>query len=420
MDIFRPADILLPNVEDMTAWSVVACDQFTSEPEYWQQVRKIAGDKPSALNMILPEAELGIKDAETESRKIYSVMRNYLENGVFTELKDSYIYIERTLIDGTVRPGIIGMFDLEAYDWAEGSTSPVRATEHTVEDRLPPRIRVREKALVEMPHIMVFIDDPQNHVFSSVKRGKLLYDFELMQHGGHIKGWQVSDNAAIKAAVTRLGDVNELVKKYGSAENPIIFAMGDGNHSIAAAKQYWEEIKPTLSDEEKATHPARFALAEINNIHSPAITFEPIHKVLFDTDYEHFIEDAKKYFAPHIGRGKAITLVTHEKCEMIELADMTLGELIGSCESFCKAYIERFGGRIDYIHGDEECTDMAGKERDAGILMPKMEKSELFTSVYKSGPFPKKSFSIGHGPDKRYYLECRIINPCHKAEDVIK
>ena len=420
MDIFRPADILLPNVEDMTAWSVVACDQFTSEPEYWQHVRKIAGDKPSALNMILPEAELGIKNADTESEKIYSVMRDYLENGIFTELSDSFVYIERALSDGAVRSGIIGMFDLEAYDWAEGSASPIRATEHTVEDRLPPRVRVREKALVEMPHIMVFIDDPNDYVFSAVKKGKLLYDFELMQNGGHIKGWQIADNAAIEQAVSRLSEKDELIRKYGSDKDPIIFAMGDGNHSIAAAKQYWEEIKPTLSEIDRENHPARFALAEVVNIHSPAITFEPIHKVLFDTEPEHFIAEAKQYFAEHIGNGKQITLVTHGKTETIELADMTLGELIGSCESFCKGYIQRYGGRIDYIHGDEECVSMAGKDHDAGILLPKMAKSELFSSVYKSGPFPKKSFSIGHGPDKRYYLECRRISSCHKTDNVIE
>lgn len=420
MDIFRPADILLPNVKDMTAWSVVACDQFTSEPQYWEQVRKIAGSKPSALNMILPEAELGIKNPDVESEKIYSVMREYLETGVFTELADSYVYIERTLSDGTVRPGIIGMFDLEAYDWSEGSASPIRATEHTVEDRLPPRVRVREKALVEMPHIMVFIDDPEDYVFSAVKKGSCLYDFELMQNGGHIKGWKIADNAAIEQAVTKLSEKDELIKKYGSDKDPIIFAMGDGNHSIAAAKQYWNEIKPTLSEAERENHPARFALAEVVNIHSPAITFEPIHKVLFDTKSDYFIDEAKHYFEKYIGKGKQITLVTHDKTETIELADMTLGELIGSCESFCKDYIERYGGRIDYIHGDEECISMAGKDHDAGILLPKMAKSELFSSVYKSGPFPKKSFSIGHGPDKRYYLECRRISSCHGTDNVIK
>lgn len=420
MDIFRPADILMPNVKDMTAWSVVACDQFTSEPQYWEQVRKIAGNKPSALNMILPEAELGIKNPDVESEKIYSVMREYLETGVFTELADSYVYIERTLSDGTVRPGIIGMFDLEAYDWSEGSASPIRATEHTVEDRLPPRVRVREKALVEMPHIMVFIDDPEDYVFSAVKKGSCLYDFELMQNGGHIKGWKIADNAAIEQAVSKLSEKDELIKKYGSDKDPIIFAMGDGNHSIAAAKQYWNEIKPMFSEAERENHPARFALAEVVNIHSPAITFEPIHKVLFDTKSDNFVDEAKLYFEKYIGKGKQITLVTHDKTETIELADMTLGELIGSCESFCIDYIERYGGRIDYIHGDEECISMAGKDHDAGILLPKMAKSELFSSVYKSGPFPKKSFSIGHGPDKRYYLECRRISSCHRTDNVIK
>lgn len=420
MDIFRPAEILLPTVEDMTAWSVVACDQFTSEPEYWQEVRKRVGDKPSTLNMILPEAELGVKDADAESQKIYTFMRQYLDSGVFAELSDSFIFLERTLSDETVRPGIIGMFDLEEYDWAEGSSSPIRATEHTVEDRLPPRVRVREKALVEMPHIMVFIDDPENHVFSAVKKGKLIYDFELMQNGGYIRGWQISDNAAIKEAVSKLSEKNELINKYGSYKDPIIFAMGDGNHSIAAAKQYWEELKPKLSEAEQEKHPARFALAEVVNIHSPSITFEPIHKVLFDTEPENFFAEANRFFAKHVGKGRQITLVTRDKTETIELSDMTLGELIGSCESFCKGYIERYGGRIDYIHGDEECIGMAGKEHDAGILMPKMEKSELFTSVYKSGPFPKKSFSIGHGPDKRYYLECRRISSCHDTDNVIK
>lgn len=420
MDIFRPAEILLPTVEDMTAWSVVACDQFTSEPEYWQEVRKRVDDKPSTLNMILPEAELGVKDADAESDRIYSVMRQYLDGGVFTEVSDSFIFIERTLSDETVRPGIIGMFDLEEYDWAEGSSSPIRATEHTVEDRLPPRVRVREKALVEMPHIMIFIDDPENHVFSAVKKGELLYDFELMQNGGSIRGWQISDNDAIKEAISKLSEKNELINKYGSCKDPIIFALGDGNHSIAAAKQYWEELKPKLSEAEKEKHPARFALAEVVNIHSPSITFEPIHKVLFDTEPENFFTEANHFFAKHIGKGRQITLVTRDKTETIELSDMTIGELIGSCESFCKGYIERYGGRIDYIHGDEECISMAGKEHNAGILMPKMAKSELFTSVYKSGPFPKKSFSIGHGPDKRYYLECRRISSCHDTDNVIK
>ena len=409
MKIFRPSDILLPNVEDMSAWSVVACDQFTSEPEYWQAVYNRVGDKPSSLRMILPEAELGVKNADEESVKIYATMQQYIADNVFSEFKDSYIYVERLQSDGKVRKGIVGAFDLEAYDWAEGTATPIRATEHTVEDRLPPRVKVREKASLEMPHIMIFMDDPTDSVFSAVKKGRCVYDFELMQNGGHIKGWQVADNDALETAVSKLSSENELINKYGTAEKPIIFAMGDGNHSIAAAKKYWEQVKKTVDESEWDTHPARFALAELVNIHDEAISFEPIHKVIFNTDSADFIAEAKKFFSNNAGSGKEITLLAHGEAEKLEIADMTLGELIGACEDFCKQYIERNGGKIDYIHGDDECISMAGREDGAGILLPRMEKSELFISVMKSGPFPKKSFSIGHGPDKRYYLECRRI-----------
>lgn len=409
MKIFRPSDILLPNVADMSDWSVVACDQFTSEPEYWQAVYNRVGDNPSSLRMILPEAELGVKNAEEESVKIYATMQQYIADNVFTELKDSYIYVERLQSDGKVRKGIVGAFDLEAYDWAEGTSTPIRATEHTVEDRLPPRVKVREKASLEMPHIMIFMDDPTDSVFSAVKKGSCVYDFDLMQNGGHIKGWQVADNDALDAAVSKLSSENELISKYGTAEKPIIFAMGDGNHSIAAAKKYWEQVKKTVDESEWYTHPARFALAELVNIHDDAISFEPIHKVIFNTDSADFIAEAKQFFANNAGSGKEITLIAHGEAEKLEISDMTLGELIGACENFCKQYIEHHGGRIDYIHGDEECISMAGREDGAGILLPRMEKSELFVSVMKSGPFPKKSFSIGHGPDKRYYLECRRI-----------
>lgn len=409
LNIFRPADILLPKTDDYTAWSVVACDQFTSEPEYWEKVYERAGEKPSTLRMILPEAELGIKDPEKESEKIYATMKEYLAGDLFSVEKDCLVYVERTLNSGIVRKGIVGAFDLEAYDWHEGTYTPIRATEHTVEDRLPPRVKVREKALLEMPHIMIFMDDPDNIVFSAAEKGKELYDFELMQNGGHIRGWRVADNAAIENAVQQLSSAEELNKKYGTADKPIIFAMGDGNHSIAAAKKYWETVKTTIPESEWDTHPARFALAELINIHDDAIIFEPIHKVVFNTDNAGFISEAESFFADYIGDGKEITLICGEEEKTLHLKDLTLGELIGKCEDFCKAYTDRNGGYIDYIHGDEECVGMAKRPDCAGILLPKMEKSELFTSVMQSGPFPKKSFSIGHGPDKRYYLECRAI-----------
>lgn len=409
MEIFKPADILIPNVPDMTAWSVVACDQFTSEYDYWERVYERAGEKPSSVKLILPEAELGRKDPDTESEKIFRTMKSYLDAGIFTEYKNSFIYLERTLSDGAVRRGLIGMIDLEAYDWKDGAYPPIRATEFTVEDRLPPRIAVRKRALLEMPHIMIFADDPEDIVFSSVKKGAPVYDFELMENGGHIKGWLVSDNASVSASFDALCDEERLRARYGTAENPIILAMGDGNHSIAAAKKHWEQIKPDIPESERETHPARFALAEIVNIRDASIVFEPIHKVIFGTAPAHFIEKAKEHFSQKTGGGKTIRLITAERTEDLEVSGMTIGELIGSCEDFCLAYTKDFGGKIDYIHGDGECISMSQRPDGAGMLLPTMEKSELFSSVMKSGPFPKKSFSIGHGNDKRYYLECRKL-----------
>ena len=408
MQVFKPADILIPQT-DMHAWSVVACDQFTSEPEYWEKVYETVGDKPSSLRLILPEAELGVKDPEAESDRINKTMAEYLNGGVFKEYKNSYVCVERRLEGGMLRRGIVGAFDLEAYDWAEGTHTPIRATEHTVEDRLPPRVKVREKALLEMPHIMIFVDDPDDAVLSAAEKGEKLYDFELMQRGGHISGWRVKDNTALENAVEKLFDARELAKKYGDAADPMIFAMGDGNHSLAAAKKHWDNVKAQLPEAEWEGCPARYALAELVNIHDEAISFEPIHKVIFDTQPESFISEAKSFFAGRMGEGRDITLITGEKTETVSVSGLTIGELIGSCEDFCRAFIAGHGGRIDYIHGDNECIAMSKRKNCAGILLPRMEKSELFKSVMSSGPFPKKSFSIGHGNDKRYYLECRKI-----------
>ena len=228
-----------------------------------------------------------------------------------------------------------------------------------------------------------------------------------MQDGGSITGWLVSDTEKLAKAAEKLGDEAVLQRKYGSADNAIIFAMGDGNHSLAAAKRHWEEVKKALPESEYETAPARYALAELVNIHDAAITFEPIHKVVFDTEPETFFAEAKAFFADNIGEGRSIDLVTGEGIERLNISGLTIGELIGKCEDFCKAFTERHGGYIDYIHGD--CEEMSQRFGCAGILLPRMEKSELFSSVMKSGPFPKKSFSIGHGNDKRYYLECREI-----------
>ena len=409
MQIFKPAEILIPDVEHIEKWSVVACDQFTSDLDYWKIVYEIVGNEPSSLNLIIPEAELSFKNPAEESKKINDTMAQYLENGIFKAFKDSYVIVERMLADGKLRRGIVGMIDLEAYDWTDDSVAPVRATEHTVEDRLPPRVEVRKNALVEMPHIMLFIDDPDDRVISNAEKGEKIYDFELMQGGGHIKGWIAKDSAAVAERFEYLEDEAEIEHKYGKTESPIIFAMGDGNHSIAAAKKYWLSVKETIPQANWDTHPARYALAEVVNIHDAAIGFEPIHKVIFNTDAKGFFEAAEAYLGNTENGDKTITLITEKGRKTLRVSGLTIGELIGRCEDFCVSYVNAHGGYIDYIHGDEECIGFSTQKNCAGILLPRMEKSELFTSVMRSGSFPKKSFSIGHGPDKRYYLECRKI-----------
>ena len=236
--IFNPADILIPRNADMTAWSVVACDQFTSEPAYWARAEALVGDKPSTLRLMLPEAYLGKPQAEDSTARINAAMRRYLDGGLFWTLENSYVYVERTISDGRVRRGLVGALDLEEYDWSPASASPIRATEGTVEDRLPPRVKVRQDAPLEMPHIMVFIDDADNAVMDAAQGGEKVYDFDLMLGGGHLAGYRVPDNARVDAAVDALSDPAALAAKYGLAgKAPAIFAMGDGNHSLATAKK---------------------------------------------------------------------------------------------------------------------------------------------------------------------------------------
>ena len=415
--IFDRADLLLPQNCDMTKWSVVACDQFTSQPEYWAALEEQCKDVPSTLHLMLPEAYLSSRDQFEEAKRINAEMDRCLADGVFRELKDSYVYLERTLRSGTVRRGLLGVLDLDAYDYSRTSASPIRATEGTVEDRLPPRVRVREGAALEMPHIMVFIDDPADSVMGMLTGHKSclpeLYDFDLSADGGHIRGWQVSGEAAdaLEKVIDVLADPEMLRARYGDAA-PAIFAMGDGNHSLATAKKCWEAIKPTLSEAERQTHPARYGMVELVNIHDDAITFEPIHKVLFGTDPEAFLTEAEASFGSLGGVADTchvLRLLTAAGEREITVRGLTIGQLIGAAEEFCQRYLAAHGGKIDYIHNDETAIDMGHRSDGAAVLLPKMEKGELFPSIVRSGPFPKKSFSIGHAEDKRYYLECRRI-----------
>ena len=409
--LFRPADILLPVNCDMQLWSVVACDQFSAEPAYWDAVAEMTEGKPSTMHMILPEAYLEIVDQERVSRKINETMAEYLENGVFHTLKDSYIYVERTLPDGSLRRGLMGVIDLMHYDYHEGAKTYVRATEHTVESRLPPRVEIRKNAVLEMPHIMLFIDDRDDMIMKAAAQsaGTAVYDFDLMCGGGHIIGRPISDaNAEVMTAMLdELTDAALLEKKYGFSDGAIVYAIGDGNHSLAAAKNCWEEIRPSLSAEEQENHPARFVLVELMNIHDAGVTFHPIHRAVFGVDSDAFVKEADTVLFSE--KGTAVTLVTEKGSEVRYVCADSIGQVIELVDSFCQKFAAGCGAQVDYIHGDREATDFGMAAGNAAILLPSMKKEELFTSVMETGVFCKKSFSIGEAVEKRYYLECRTI-----------
>lgn len=387
---FTPTDILLPAHADMRRWSVIACDQFTADAGYWQAVQDTVGDAPSTLRLMLPEFYLGKCDEAAATREIQQTMRRYLDDGVFR----------------TVRCGIVGALDLEAYDYAPDSVTPIRATEGTVASRLPARVRIRAAAALEMPHIMVFYSDPEDTIRREAQAaaGETLYDFDLMSGGGHVRGLRIAgakaDALAARLCATGVGT---------DGAHHMRFAIADGNHSLAAARLCWLEKKQTLTPEQAAADPARYALVELVNLHSPAVTFEPIHRVLFGTDASKWMQAAETALASTDGSGYAISLIAGRARRDILAKGASLGEAIAAMDVFCTAYLAENGGSVDYIHGDDEAIALAAGDGCCGILMPRMDKAELFTSVLRSGPFPKKSFSIGLGADKRYYLECRKL-----------
>ena len=407
MDIFKTADILLPaEGTDMTKWAVIACDQFTSEPEYWNACERLVGEANSALRLMLPEAWLETERAEGAEARINAAMERYLAGGAFRALEDSFVYLERIQSDGRLRRGLVGAVDLEQYDFTPGSCAAIRSTEDTVAERLPPRVKVRKGAVLEMPHVMVLMDDPADTVLGTLAGEKesleKVYDFDLMLESGHIAGWRVCGEQAeaVSAAIRALGEGRGMV-----------MAMGDGNHSLATARLCWLELRESLSEAERATHPARFALVELNNIHEASIDFEPIHRILTDTAAEGFLDEAERFFAEASREGEehVIRCITALGEREITVTGLTIGETIGAAERFALDYLQRHGGRIDYIHGDDTVAAMGREKGACAMVLPPMDKAELFTSVERSGPFPRKSFSIGHARDKRFYLECRKI-----------
>lgn len=415
---FQPANILIPGKSvDMEKWAIVACDQYTSEPEYWESVYNNVDNSASTLSLILPEINLENPDVDERIENIHTSMKNYSEKNIFTEYKDAMVYVERIQSNGILRQGLIGKIDLEKYDFSKGSTSEVRATEATVVERIPPRIKVRKGASLELPHIMILIDDPDNTVIEPLAQKasscEKLYDTELMMGGGSIKGYLVDkdDQSVVGKALEALADPEAFNKKYNLQNTPVLlFAMGDGNHSLATAKEFYEQLKEANPDKDLSDHSARYALAEIVNLHSPALQFEAIHRLVYDVDCDKLISEMKKALElSDCENSQYFTYCCNGKEEKVFIGKTSSNLAVGSLQNFLDLYIKENGGKIDYIHGTDTVKTLAERNNGIALILPDMDKSELFPTVIKDGALPRKTFSMGHAADKRYYIEARNI-----------
>lgn len=415
---FHATEILLPDFEkiDGTRWAVVACDQYTSEPDYWEKAASLVGNAPSTLNMILPEVYLD--EANARIPQIHTAMDAMLKKDLKAH-PDAMICLCRTQSDGKIRCGLIGAVDLEQYDYNKGATSLIRATEGTVLERIPPRVAVRRGAALESPHVMLLIDDPKKTVIeptvTNCETREPIYDFDLMLGGGHVCGYAVPANEqeAIRHALSELITPDAMQARYGSADlAPLLFAVGDGNHSLATAKASYEEIKAQIGEEAAKEHPARFALCEIVNLHDDALQFEPIYRVVFGADVPALLSELKGYLGARNGSAPAqrITVVTSDGDEVLTVPRPEAQLAVGTLQAFLSDYAARHPEvTVDYIHGVDSLRALASKENAVGFLFDGMRKDELFRTVIFDGALPRKTFSMGHAPDKRYYLECRKI-----------
>ena len=393
MNTINIPEILLPANADMKIWAVNACDQFTSDYSYWKEVEKLVGENDSTLKLIFPEIYL--KDnPEDRIEKINQTMRSYLKCGVFKTLPCGFVLVERTTPSGT-RTGIVLAIDLEDYSFKAGAKTPVRSTEATILERIPPRVEIRKNAPVELPHVMLLYDDREDKVLNSVKRGKTLYDFDLNMHGGHVKGTFIDNSEEVAQTFYSLVE---------GETNPLLFAVGDGNHSLATAKTCWEEIKKNLSKEEQSTHPARYALCEAVNIYDKALTFEPIHR-LVKTDREQEFKEGLKTEGC-----KKAQLVLGGKAQEISF-DCDIPTGIRKLDNYISEFLKTYGGEVDYIHGESELKEFT-KEGGVGILLPAIDKGDFFRLIITGGNLPRKTFSMGEGNEKRYYIEAKKIQKC--------
>lgn len=426
----QAADILLPKKQDdLPKWSVVACDQFTSEPEYWRRVEQLTIGLHSTYHLILPEAYLGKEKGKTHQKAINPLMRRYLDEGYF-QAEEGFVYVERQTSTG-IRQGLVAALDLEAYDFHENSRSLVRATEGTIVERLPPRIKIRQDAPLEIPHILVLIDDPALTVIEPLAEIsatlKKLYDFDLMAGGGHIRGFLVDRDDREKqiiGALQNLASREWQEERYGIGQNPLLYAVGDGNHSLATAKSIWEKIKNEVGQ----FHPARFALVELVNLHNPAVIFEPIHRLLKNVNFDvrselaafykgqteiqvaGNFEQMKAQVSTDSGQSQVFGLLSSGKYEAVSLSSAPHTLPVGSLQKFLDGLAVKYpSAEIDYIHGDKAIEELSHPAGHAGFILPAMNKRKVFEAVIKNGPLPRKTFSMGAANEKRYYLECRKI-----------
>ncbi len=408
MKIIQASQILLPNKKiDLYKWAVVACDQFTSQKDYWEKVEQITEGAPSTFNLIYPEVYLS-EDNAPRIEKINATMRRYLAEDVFDTLSDSFILVERDTPYTKCRLGLIMSVDLDAYDYTPFSDAYIKATEGTIIERIPPRVKIRGNAPLELPHIMLLIDDADCSIieplFEKAPTLEKLYDSDLNQNGGHIRGYRVSDVDEIIEKIYALLDKDVQIKKYGVSTN-FLFAVGDGNHSLATAKAHWENVKKTLAEQEKLSHPARFALVEVMNLHSKALAFEPIHRVILGAG-ENFVDK----LAESIKGDANVTLIMPDGSKKIISASGNRINAIKQIQDFIDSYIAvNPEVKVDYVHGEKDLKEVVLKEGGIGIIMPTIEKSELFEFIIKKGVLPRKSFSMGEAVEKRYYLEAKKI-----------
>lgn len=433
-------EILLPKPgTNLSKWAVIACDQFTSEPEYWRTVEEFVGEAPSTLHLIYPEVYLGEPEADARIARIRDQMGRYLEKGIFVAA-EGFVYVERLTGPG-VRKGLVVSLDLEHYDFREGSKSLIRATEGTILSRIPPRVRIREGAPLEVPHIMVLIDDPENTVIGPLTAGRAgleeLYDFDLMMGAGRLSGYRVSDREMQKGIIRRLealADPSHFAGRYGlDPGTPVLlYAMGDGNHSLATAKTIWEKTKEQAGDQAAVmVSPLRHALVELVNLHDPALCFEPIHRLLVDMmprknligDMENLYRGRFRYHecqsAAEImdlvdrqkGSPHRIGLVTSSGFGTLEVFGPETNLPVGTLQNFLDMFVQEGGARdIDYIHGTDSLLRLGSRPGAAGFYLPAMDKNELFRTVILDGALPRKTFSMGEAKDKRFYMEARRIS----------